>query len=313
MDYLENYKNVITKESTAVKKFIINFLVGQKDNNVNFERAIENLSNLFYKEYLSTNLIEKHNSYFERILNDLRIHNYNYDQRDVDSFYKTLQNEVRINFLSLVENFTNNKLEDHQVFEKLTYESFVEHVLKYTIYKKTQSRIDNSIPHLTDLFKLFYEIKNYDDFSNNFLFEESEKITLLKISNIFKKHGENYIGKKANDKVSNGLSKINEIKSTFDENEKIILLNLVLFQDNKINGTDKIKLFLLIDNLTDDSIFEGEAKNSTLYKKVNAGLNHYGKKSRIRYCTNILNKIESLELKTTNDLLRAIKTKAQNS
>lgn len=310
MDYLEEYKSVITKESTAIKKFIINFLVGQKDNSVKFERAIENLSNLFYKEYLSENLIEKHNSYFGRILNDLRVQYNYYDQFEVDSFLKTLQNEVRINFLDLVENFTNNKLEDHEVFEKLTYESFVEYLLKYTIYKKTQSRIDNSIPHLTDLLKLFYEIKNYDDFSNNFLFEESEKITMLKISNIFKKHGKNYISKKANNKVSNGFSTIDEIKSTFDENEKVILLNLILFQDKKIDGTDRIKLFLLIGNLTDHSIFEGEAKTSTFYKKVVTGLDHYGKKSQIRYCNNILNKIESLKLKSTNDLLRAIKTKA---
>jgi uncharacterized protein YrzB (UPF0473 family) len=308
MEYLKDYKDIIKKETNSVKKFLVTFLKKENENGRNFDRAIANLANQFYKEYLSNSLIEKHKFYFERIINDLRIHKYNYDPKKVDTLLKTLENEVHDNFLQITATFSKNKLEDHEIFEKLTYERFFSEILNYTMHQKIQARLENSIPHLTDAIKLFYELNDFNNFSNNLLIDDSEKVTILKIRDIFKKHEKKYILTKQTNKPNNENELIDIIKSTFDENEKIILLNLILFHGDKIDGTDKIKLFLLIGELTDYSIFEGLAKNSTFYKKVAAGINHYGIKSQRQYCDTILNKIESLELKTTKDQLRSLKS-----
>ena len=313
MDYLKEHKNIIKKEANSIKKFLITFLQNENKNERKVDKAIRDLANLFYSVYLSNSLIEKHKFYFDKIINDLRIHRFNYDSNKFDSILKTLENEVYKNFIEVKETFSAYKLDDYEKFEKLSYESFFSEILKYTLYQKVQARLENSIPQLTEAIKLFYELNNYTDFSTTFLIDDSEKITVLKINNIFKKYNRKYIVKKTTNKISNELSPIDEIKSTLDENEKIILLNLIIFQGNKIDGTDRIKLFLLIEGLTDYSIFEGQAKDSTFYKKVAAGINHFGRKNQIQYCANILNKIESLELKTTNDLLRSIKAIASQT
>ena len=309
MDYLENYKSIITKETTSVKKFIINFLVDQNDSGRSFERAISDLFNIFYKEYLSENLIEKHKIYFERILNDLRIHNYNYDQNKADSLLKTLQNEVRLNFLGLVDNFTTNKLEDHEIFEKLTYESFFSEILKYTLYQKVQARLENSIPQLTEAIKLFYELNNYTDFSTTFLIDESEKITVLKINNIFKKHGRKLVSlqSKTNQNIHNEKQNLNDIKkiiSAFTEDDKIILLHLSLDFKNNIPQTERVKLFLLNSGIDDHTIFTEKSDYNTFYKRVNQGFKYrFSEKTKKKIATNILLLTENLDLPFTKEIL----------
>jgi hypothetical protein len=307
MDYLKEHKNIIKKEANSVKKFIITFLQNENEKGRNTDKAISDLANFFYKEYLSNSLIEKHKFYFDGIINDLRIHKYNYDSKKVDSLLKTLENEVYKSFMEIKATFSKFKLEDYEVFEKLTYESFFSEILKYTLYQKVQARLENSIPQLTEGIKLFYELNDYNDFSTTYLIDESEKITELRISNIFKKLGRKFDSKKIRNNT-NEKSIIDKIKSTFDENEKILLLNLAFFQGDKIEKTEKLKLILLIGELTDYSLFEGLAKNSTFYKKVSAGIDHYGKKNQEVYLDSILLKIETLELKITKGFLRKLKS-----
>ncbi|NDP22966.1 MAG: hypothetical protein GZ091_18085 [Paludibacter sp.] len=307
MDYLKEHKNIIKKEANYIKKFIITFLQNENEKGRNTDKAISDLASFFYKEYLSNSLIEKHKFYFDGIINDLRIHKYNYDSKKVDSLLKTLENEVYKSFMEIKETFSKSKLEDYEVFEKLTYESFFSEILKYTLYQKVQARLENSIPQLTEGIKLFYELNDYNDFSTTFLIDESEKITELRISNIFKKLGRKFDLKKIRNNT-NEKSIIDKIKSTFDENEKILLLNLAFFQGDKIEKTEKLKLILLIGELTDYSLFEGLAKNSTFYKKVSAGIDHYGKKNQEVYLDSILLKIETLELKITKGFLRKLKS-----
>ncbi|WP_366183278.1 hypothetical protein [Flavobacterium ovatum] len=308
MEYLKEHKNIIKKEANSVKKFIITFLQNEDEKGRNTDRAVSDLADLFYQEYLSSNLIEKHKEYFKKIINDLRFHSYNYDPKKVDRILKTLENEVYGNFMEIKETFSKHKIEDYEIFEKLTYESFFSQILKYTLYQKVNARLENSIPHLIEAIKLFYELNNYTDFSTTFLIDESEKITVLKINNIFKKYGRKFDLKKITHKSSNEKSIIDKIKSTFDENEKIILLNLAFFQGDTIEKTEKLKLILLIGELTDYSLFEGLAKNSTFYKKVASGIDHYGKKNQEVYLDSILLKIETLELNITKGFLRKLKS-----
>ncbi|WP_016991100.1 hypothetical protein [Flavobacterium sp. ACAM 123] len=86
--------------------------------------------------------------------------------------------------------------------------------LKYTLYQKVQARLENSIPQLTEGIKLFYELNDYNDFSTTYLIDESEKITELRISNIFKKLGRKFDSKKIRNNT-NEKSIIDKIKYNF--------------------------------------------------------------------------------------------------
>lgn len=308
MDYLKNYSKTIKNEANSIKDFVITFLQNENNKGRTFEKAFNNLSNEFYRTYLNNNLIEKHKTRFSDIINDLRNHSYNYDSKKVDSLLKTLENEIHDKYLELVAYFKKHQIEDCKIFEDNTYENFLPEILKYSVYQKLNARLQNSIPHLTEAIKLFYEINDYQDFNASFLIDEDDKITELKIINLFKKYNQKFELKKTENILNNKKSIIAKIKSTFNEDEKTILLNLALFEKNIIDRTEKLKLIILTGELTDYSLFEGLAKNSTFYKKVSTGINHFGKKKQILLLDNIINKIESLELNATKDQLKSLKT-----
>lgn len=309
MEYLKEHKNIIKIEANLLKKFIVTFLQNENEKGRNSDRAISDLGNVFYHEYLSSNFIEKHKFYFDKIINDLRIHRYNYDSDKVDSILKTLENEVYLNFMEIKETFSRHKIEDYEIFEKLTYESFFSEILKYTLYQKVKARLQNSIPHFTEAIKLFYELNNYIDLSTNFLIDESEKVTVLKINNIFKKHGKKLLSlqTKDNQKIHNekqSLNDINNIISAFTEEEKIILLHLSLDFKNSIPQTERVKLFLLNSGLDDHTIFTEKADYNTFYKRVNQGFKYrFSEKTKTKIATNILLLIKNLELPFTKEIL----------
>lgn len=312
MDYLKDYKSIIKKESVVLKEFIVETLTNEKVKGRRFDKALSNLQNLFYEKFINQSLLNKYSSYFEPMRNDLAHHTANYDPSKFDSMLKTLEIEIYKRYLGIIETFRTYNI-DPDFSENMNYEKFYPKILKYFLYKRVYNRLDKSIFHLTEAFKLFYKIDDYSELKTSYLIDEEEKVTELVIHNIFKKYGQKLELKKSTSKSKNEKSIIEEIKSTFDENEKIILLHLTIFQGDKIEKTEKLKLILLTGELTDYSIFEGPAKDSTFYKKISAGINHYGKKSQIKYLDSILNKIETLELKTTKEQLRSLKGTAIHS
>jgi hypothetical protein len=309
MEYLKEHKNIIKKEANSIKKFIIAFLQNENEKGRNTDKAISDLASFFYKEYLSNSLIEKHKFYFDKIINDLRIHRYNYDPNKVDSILKTLENEVHKSFMEIKETFSKYKLEDYEVLEDLNYENYFSEILKYTLYQKVQARLENSIPQLTEAIKLFYELNDYNDFSTTFLIDEREKITVLKINNIFKKHGRKLVSlqSKANQNIHNEKQNLNDIKkiiSAFTEDEKIILLHLSLDFKNSIPQTERVKLFLLNSGIDDHTIFTEKSDYNTFYKRVNQGFKYrFSEKTKKNIATNILLLIENLDLPFTKEIL----------
>ena len=313
MDYLKNYKNIIKKESTILKEFIVETLKNEKNNGRPFEKALTNLQNLFYEKFNNQSILSKHLSYFEPMYNDLIHHRNNYDPTIFDSMFKTLEIEIHKKYLSVIETFRTYSI-DPDFSENMSYEKFYPEILKYFLYKRVYNRLDKSIFHLTEAIKLFFEIDNYSDFKTSFLIDESEKVTELKIQNIFKKYGRKYVPlikeefKNISPKIKKNSSDIEKFTATFSDNDKIILLHLSLNFANNIPMTERIKLIILTGSIADHSIFTEKSDNNTFYKKVNQGLKYrFSDTEKKLSVDNILSVIEGLNLPITENLLKSIK------
>lgn len=315
MEYLKKHKKITQEEYTKTKDFIILQLKLEANKGHTVDKAISNLLNLVYDNFIKNNIVEKHISYFSISYNALVNNHHNYDSNKVDPILKTLENLVFNNFNSTLETFKIHKI-DQENFENITFEKFYPEILKLIVYKRCYSRLDNSIPTLMKVIRLFYEIDNYDDFSDSLLQDEEDKITTNRIQKIFKRYDrklQSEAPKNANEidneNLNRYLVKYKEQISKFDDNEKALLLSLCIREEYNLHNTEKIKLILIGGSINNDhKIFEEVANNNSLYNKINKGIKYYtGLKIKLKLIETTLEKIKIFNLPITTEILKSIK------
>jgi len=309
MDYLKEHIKITSNECEIIKRFIIDNLILDKSKGRTFEKSMSNLQNLFYEKFTNQSILNKHITYFEPMCNDLIHHINYYDSSKCDSILKTLEFEIHDKFLSVIETFRTYNI-NPDFSENMSYEKFYPEILKYFLYKRVYNRLDNSIPHLTEAIKLFFEIDNYSDLRTSFLIDESEKVTILKINNIFKKHNRKLVlPKKENQEITNKLNEIENISSLLTIGDKLLLLHLCLKEKTGIPMSEQIKLILLSQKISDYSIFYEDSNINKLYNRINKGFNYLNRKEfNIDIINKLLMKIENLGLTKTKEALISIKT-----
>lgn len=320
MEYLRKHNKITQDEYCKIKEFIISQLKMEDDKGHTVELAIKNVENLLYDRFIQNNIVEKHIIYFGISYNALIHHHYNYDPKKVDPILKTLENAVFKNFNSTIETFKIHNI-DQENFENMTFEKFYPEILKLVVYQRCYSRLDNSIPILTQAIKLFYETGNYDSLDDSLLQDERDKITTERIQKIFKKQGrilQIETTKKSNESdnkdINRFLIKYKEQISKLNDNEKALLLSLCVRNEYGLPATEKIKLILISGSIYNDfTIFEEKPGNNTLYNKINKGIkNNMSKDTKINLIESTLEKIKIFNLEYASEILESIKPTTSN-
>ena len=316
MEYLKNHKKITQAEYIKIKDFIIVQLKLEACKGLLANKALSNVKSLLYNNFIEDNIVEKHITYFNSSFNALINHKYNYDSNVVDPILKTLENEVFENFNSTLSTFNTYNI-DQEDFKNLTFGKFYPEILKLIVYKSCYSRLDNSIPNLMQAITLFYEIDNYDDFSDSLLQDEKDKITTERIKKIFIRYGrklKSEAPKKENEIESkNKIDKAEEILrfniSKFSENDKLFLLHICLNKLYNIPLSEAAKIVVITSNIDNLSIFSQETNNCAFYAKLNKGIDQYSGKPKREFIDNIILKLEPFGLININRAVQSIKTR----
>jgi ribosome-associated toxin RatA of RatAB toxin-antitoxin module len=314
MDYLKNHTKLTLAEYTIVKDFIVVELKSEYEKGHIFEDAITNIKNLLHGKFIDNNFVHKHPNYFGRSLYELQNPNSKYNSKKVDPIVQTLKNATFDDFTSSIEIFKTEKIEP-LVFENLTFENFYPEILKLVVYKRCYRRIDNSIAHLTEAFKLFYENNNYEEFTTTLLQDDEDKITVELIKNIFKKFGrkltiENLPKGMADNinEISKHLIKYKSSILKLTKNEMILLFYICTAPKYQIDQSELIKLVLICGSIENDyKIFDGKINNSTLYNLIIKAKNkEKDKTNQINMINSIIEKIEIFNLPKTTIILKSM-------
>ncbi|MDO8315913.1 MAG: hypothetical protein Q7T12_00120 [Flavobacterium sp.] len=316
MDYLKNHKKITQAEYIKIKDFIIVQLKSEDTEGVSAVKAISNVKNLLYDNFIKNNIVEKHFTYFSSSYNAIVNHTFNYGAKQADPILKTLETVVFENFNSTLSTFKIHNLYQED-FKDLTFEKFYPELLKLVVYKKSYSRLENSIPILMEAIKLFFDTDNYEGFCQSLLQDDEDKITIERITKIFKKYGrvlKNEAPKKVNGNEDKDLNryllKYKDQIAKFEDNEKALLLSFCVRPEYNLPSTEKIKLILISGSINNDySIFEEAANKNTLYNDINKGINrNMSKKNKIILVAKTLEKIKIFNLDKTNETLKSIET-----
>lgn len=324
MEFLNNHIKITDAELKKLTAFSINSLKSDSENGISVTKAIDNIRRKIWDEYIETSFIYHYKDHFEEVYRIYRLSFDNYDNNKIDVVKAVLKNEAYDEFLKRlkikkVSNYTYN--ED---FDSINYESFIVHLLKYDVYKNSYNRLGDNF----ELYKLFYEENNYEDFTlekfdghvvNSALFRKifSEYNPSKKIP-IAVKRIDDYLNpvydiieysEELGVPVINTETKDKIRKQTFEIDEQLLILNLCLSDKNSIPLTEKIKLIILIGDIKDDSILYESSSNNNVYQKVNKGILRRGSSNTmIDTIDNIKIKIDEFDLVHTKQTLKKHRT-----
>lgn len=167
--------------------------------------------------------------------------------------------------------------------------------------------------------KLFEMMFILNDFSG---FEIKEYHMILNYTPLFKElHNRLYPQEESIAKAKKNQTSISDIDPKFtllNNDEKIVLLNIIyntFLKNNNIDNTPKIDLtdFARVIYLTQDcielNIFDKNYASKTFYKKLNEGIIYSDSlDKRSKLITDLLEKIEILNLKSIKEHIESIKT-----
>ena len=256
----------------------------------------------------------------------LKIYNSNYNKAYKTGVVTIKHKLIQFNKETLsFERASNLTQESFGNFEKkLLIDKEPKLVELKSVYQNSYNRLGDNI----ELYKLFYEVNNYENFTlekfdghvvNSTLFRKifSEYYPSKKIP-IALKRIDDYLNTvydiiEENEELTvpiiNSETKDKTRKQTFEVDEQLLNLNLCLSDKNSIPLTEKIKLIILIGEIKDDSILYESSSNNNVYQKVNKGILRRGSSNTmIDTIDSIKIKIDEFDLIHTKQTLKKHKT-----
>lgn len=324
MEFLNNHIKITDAELKKLTAFSINSLKSDSENGISVTKAIDNIRRKIWDEYIETSFIYHYKDHFEEVYRIYRLSFDNYDNNKIDVVKAVLKNEAYDEFLKRLKIKKVSNYTYDEDFDSINYESFIVHLLKYDVYKNSYNRLGDNF----ELYKLFYEENNYEDFTLEKFDGHVVNSTLFR--KIFSKY---YPSKKipiAVKRIDDYLNPVYDIieyseelavpainsetkdkirKQTFEIDEQLLILNLCLSDKNSIPLTEKIKLIILIGDIKDDSILYESSSNNNVYQKVNKGILRRGSSNTmIDTIDNIKIKIDEFDLVHTKQTLKKHRT-----
>lgn len=314
-----DYQKTINSFFKIKSDYIIEKLNEYKAQSRPFEFAIDKVS-LILSDERSNSLINSNRNLFNNCI-------YNFYQ--FDSLYQkgasislVIENEIKLEF----EKIKTQKIIDNNRNEVVNYsfEAFINDLIEYDSLGRIEARLRNN----SELYKIFYETNNYDDFTlesfdghviNSNLYrklfsknypKKTIPIAVKRIDNFNNiiydiiENQEELNNPSANQQVK---SKIN--KHFFELDEQLLILNLCLEDRNSIPLTEKSKLIILIGEIIEDNLFNVSSSNSKTYSKISKGIFRKGStETMILIINSILTKIEKYNLTKTEQTLKKHRT-----
>lgn len=315
MDYLKKHKEITRTEFNRTREEIIKRLKIEFDKGKRSSNAVREVTNQIYKDFIQDSIIEKYKTYFENSYNAVLSHQYNYDSKKVDSVLETLQNEVYDNYVTTSRTFKQHNIGPED-FKNTTYEDFFQQLLKYIVYKRCYNRLDNTVDYLAETLQLFYDLNNYDDFSNSLLEDDEADITYERLNKVFIKYNKKLPKKKketscqSDDSLNKQLLKYKNQVDKFTEDERCLLIHLAINKRYQLPHTEQIKLIVIAGNFNDYRIFEESPNVNGIYNKIQKGQNH--KRSVLKTHDIIDGNIEKLQLFKLTETIKLLKSIREN-
>ena len=324
MEYLKNHQEITNTELKKILDFTITSFKSDYEDGRTALKSIDDTRRRIWDEFIETSFIYKYKDHFEEVYRIYRLSLPNYNKNKVDVVKSVLKNEAHEEFLKRLKIKKVSNYTYDEDFDSINYESFIVHLLKYDVYQNSYNRLGDNI----ELYKLFYEVNNYEDFTlekfdghvvNSTLFKKifSEYYPSKKIP-IAVKRIDDYLNtvydiiedsEELNVPVINSETKDKIRKQTFEIDEQLLILNLCLSDKNSIPLTEKIKLIILIGEIKDDSILYESSSNNNVYQKVNKGILRRGSSNTmIDTIDSIKIQIDEFDLVHTKQTLKKHRT-----
>lgn len=311
MDYNEFEKSIYDfYKKEIIKKF--------KEANVkknSFTKAIDSIRN-YLIEIKNSTIIYKNEKLIYDCIYDIN-HRLDSYQKDI-ALNAIISNEIKEKFDSVLNDMID--LDGKHLLIK--FDDFIKLLITYDCLVRIEMRLSLN----SELYKLFYENNNYLGFNldtfnghvvNSLLYKKKYSEfypnqpvpAAIEEDTPFGKIYKIVVPNKSTKNIlSKSLQNITIYTPEFDENEKCIILNLCLVDNNNISIPEKIKLIILLDGLKDYTIFEQSLNLNNIYAKINNGVYRKGsEKTMINSIQNIIKYIENFDLPSTKKRLIFLK------
>lgn len=323
-----DYKEIIDAFFKNKSNYVIEKLMEFKNQSRSFEFAIDkirvNLSNERFDSILGINKDVFNNAI--------------YDFNHFEDLYQkgasialVIENEINTEYS---EKISLKKIVDRNNNEILNYSfsNLVNDLIEYDSLGKIEYRLSVN----SELYKLFYESNNYDQFTlesfdghvvNSDLYRKLFSklkpndiipVAVKKIDDYQNVYYDIITDTAELNELNNGVKpKLKTRKQKFELNEQLLILNLCIADKNSIPITEKSKLIILIGEIKEDSIFNEPSSTNTTYDKIAKGYLRKGSlNTMIDLIDSILIKIDEFDLNITKQTLnkhRRTLVKEQNN
>lgn len=329
MEFLDNYKNIITEEKKILQSFLIENFKKLKKEGRSIHYVIDSCESLIYKNFIETNFISRYSYHFERIYTIFQSAFDKYDRniKNIDIIKQILKNEVKEEFQQFDK---SNKISNHEYendFDTITYDTFVVHLLKYHVAKNASSNLNRNI----ELYTIFYDTNDYSNFTLRHF--DDHVINSDFYRKLFTKFYPNKlipIAKKQKNEWGTDIfeidynppqteeEKITELKEKlkkpyFELDEKLLLLHYCLVDKYGIPLTERAKLTISLGKIDDTDLFNKNSDASDSYKKISLGIDKKGSiANKILLVQNIIEKLDDKDYTSTKKTLNYHKNKLIN-
>lgn len=316
MDYHNIYNYYYKKAFTISKKIVIAEMKKAKAKKRPFTTTHNKISKRFYDYYKA--------KYSDRLLSDFS-EAYNifqkryelYDGNEEQVISWVLEDEVKAVFTD--DNTSND------------YRAFIIDLAVESSLKEAHRHFSN----YKDFYELIYDLDKYEyfyfkDFENKFYRSSIEFNEMMDIKYPYRVEErenalklierenpmDNQIKKSSQSITHNNDSEALEKFNPFEDDEKLLLLNIFYNNYNKLNLSmfEYMKLIKIVGTYKDESIFNSSPKKSTSYTKFNKGLRYYSSVDRqIKLLESIINKLTILELKSVLPTLKMMLMKCKKN
>lgn len=301
MEY--NYDTVLSNVFEKYKLEIIQLFQKYFDENRTFEYSIDEIRKNLVSERCDT-IIYKNESIFSNCV---------YLFNHFEATFKKGSSISKIIETDILTSFNKINIDANHELYNYSFEEFVDDLIVYD----TLGRIEKRLFLNKELYQLFFELNNYEEFTlepfegevtNSELYKKYYKILHPEI-NVLDNVEVLPIKEISTPSKSKEIDTLKFNISKFSENEKLFLLHICLNRSNNIPLSESAKIIVIASNINNLSIFLKKTNNCTFYDKLNKGIDQYTGKPQKEFIDNIIIKLEPFGLININRIVHSIKSK----
>jgi hypothetical protein len=304
-----DYNYIFEKANNKAHFFIIKKFKAFYKEGRTFEYSIDTIRTSVYN-LKKNHILNKNINLFEKAVSKFDLRGNYFRSSDVDIITKIINTEI-IKEFNIIEETIRKGDSAYDGLNNYTFEKFNFDLIVYCNLKEIENRLGEN----SNLYRLFFDINTYKEFTlEHFEGKVEESELYKKLHKIA--HPEIKADNKSN-KVEESNLDIDPRFTLLNNDEKILLLHIIhktFFKTKtekgpKIDLTDFARVIYLTKDCVDPNIFDKNYSNKTFYKKLCEG-NIYSDSldKRKKLISSLSEKIDFLNLKSVSEHIESIKT-----